>query len=73
MLVGCGEERPSLGGVVKPIWLLITTCRLPPVEYPAWPGHRRMDDVGHRKCGHQNYSSKCKALDAGFVEEGGPH
>ena len=35
MLVGCGEERPSLGGVVKPIWLLITTCRLPPVEYPA--------------------------------------
>ena len=25
-------ERDSRGGVVKPIWLLMTTCTVPPVS-----------------------------------------
>jgi hypothetical protein len=25
-------ERPSFGSVVKPIWLFVIRCRVPPVE-----------------------------------------
>ena len=35
MSVQWGEERASAGAVVKPTWLLMITCIVPPVVKPA--------------------------------------
>ena len=35
MSVQWGEERASAGAVVKPTWLLMITCIVPPVVNPA--------------------------------------